>query len=172
MNLKSLISSTIVFAILISASIFSVAHANEQVIATVTSDENRAIFKLVIDSLDGRTITTFYKDYYIDGQKVYRDTFSPEGLLMKKGMILEQREKYIIMKLKSNNFDLEQGGVVVVDTLYNAISGERKSYEIQLAQGNSGWTLFKHGKSIKDITIKTNRVMLIGAVGIKNLVMK
>jgi len=87
-------------------------------------------------------------------------------------MILEQRDQYVVMKLKSNNFDLEQGGIVVVDTLYSGVSGERKTYEIQLAQDKSGWALFKQGKTIKEIQIKTNRVMVIGAVGIKTLVMK
>lgn len=76
------------------------------------------------------------------------------------------------MKLKSNNFDTEQGGIVVVDTLYSGVSGERKSYEIQLAQDKSGWSLFKQGKAIKEINIKANRVMVLGTVGIKNLVMK
>jgi hypothetical protein len=87
-------------------------------------------------------------------------------------MILEQREKHIVLKLTSTNFDLEQGGIIIADTLYNGASGERRSYEIQLAKSTAGWGLFKKGKTIKEILIQTNKVMIIGAVGIKNLVMK
>ena len=76
------------------------------------------------------------------------------------------------MKLKSNDFNLEQGGIVIVDTLYSGVSGQRKSYEIQLAQDKSGWSLFKEGKIITEIQIKTNRVKLLGSIGIKSLVMK
>lgn len=171
MNLKSLISSSAVFTVIMMISIFNVAKAAEQTVATVSSDENNSVYKLVIDSKDGRGIEHFYKDTYEDGKRSRRTELDPQ-VLMKTGMILEQRDQYIVMKLKSNNFDLEQGGIVVVDTLYSGVSGERKSYEIQLAQDKSGWALFKQGKTIKEIQIKANRVMILGTVGIKNLVMK
>lgn len=171
MNLKSLISSSAVFTVIMVVSIFNVAKASEKAVATVSSDESKIVYKLVIDSKDGRGIEHFYKDVYEDGKKTRRTELDPK-VLMDTGMILEQRDKYVVMKLKSNNFDLEQGGIVVVDTLYSGVSGERKTYEIQLAQDKSGWALFKQGKTIKEIQIKTNRVMVIGAVGIKTLVMK
>lgn len=171
MNLKSLISSSAVFTVVMMVSILNVAKASEKAVATVSSDESKIVYKLVIDSKDGRGIEHFYKDVYEDGKKTRRIELDPK-VLMDTGMILEQRDKYVVMKLKSDNFDLEQGGIVVVDTLYSGVSGERKTYEIQLAQDKSGWSLFKAGKTIKEIQIKTNRVMVIGAVGIKTLVMK
>ena len=172
MNLKSLISSSAVFTVVMMVSIFNVAKAAEKTVATVSSDDNsNTSYQLVIDSKNGRGIEHFYKDVYENGKKIRRTELDPK-VLMDTGMILEQREKYVIMKLKSNNFDTAQGGIVVVDTLYSGVSGERKTYEIQLAQDKSGWSLFKQGKTIKEIQIKTNRVMVIGAVGIKTLVMK
>lgn len=171
MNLKSLISSTTIFSVAMIISIFNVASAAEQALATVSSDDSRTTYKLVVDSLDGRTIKSFYKDVYEKGTRVRRETLDP-NILLKSGMVLEQRDKYVVMKLKSNDFDREQGGIVVVDTLYNGANGERRSYEIQLAQSKTGWSLFKQGKAIKEIIIQTNRVMLLGAVGIKNLVMR
>ena len=152
-------------------SIFNVAKAAEQVVATVSSDENKTTYKLVVDSNDGREIKHFYKDVYDNGKRTVRDEiFAP--VLIKSGVILEQRQKHVIMKLKSNDFNLEQGGIVIIDTLYSGVNGQRKSYEVQLAQDKSGWSLFQKGMTIKDIQIKTNRVKLLGAVGIKTLVMK
>lgn len=171
MNLKSLISSSAAFTVIMMLSIFNVAKASEKIIATVSSDENKIVYKLVVDSKDGRGIEHFYKDVYENGKKSTRIEINPQ-VLMKTGVILEQRDKYVVIKLKSNNFDLEQGGIVVVDTLYSGVSGERKSYEVQLAQDKSGWSLFKQGKAINEIQIKANRVMVLGTVGIKNLVMK
>lgn len=171
MNLKSIISSTAIFTVAIMISIFNVAKAEEKALATVSSDDSKTTYKLVVDSSDGRTIRAFYKDVYEKGAKIRRDLLDP-AVIMKSGMILEQRDKHVVMKLKSSDFDRDQGGVVIVDTLYNGATGERRSYEVQLAQDKAGWTLFKQGKSIKEIMIQTNRVMVIGAVGIKNLVMK
>lgn len=171
MNLKSLISSSAAFTVVMMISVFNVAQAAEKAVATVSSDESKTVYKLVVDSKDGRSIDHFYKDIYEDGKKIRRTELDPQ-VMMKTGMILEQRDKHIVMKLKSNNFDLEQGGIVIVDTLYSGVSGERKTYEIQLAQDKSGWALFRKGKTIKEIQIQSNRVMVIGTVGIKNLVMK
>ena len=171
MNLKSLISSSAAFTVVMMISVFNVAQAAEKAVATVSSDESKTVYKLVVDSKDGRSIDHFYKDIYEDGKKIRRTELDPK-VMMKTGMILEQRDKYVVMKLQSNNFDLEQGGIVIVDTLYSGVSGERKTYEIQLAQDKSGWGLFRKGKTIKEIQIQSNRVMMIGTVGIKNLVMK
>ncbi len=173
MNLKSIISSTAICTVAIMISIFNVAKASEKVLATVSQDESKSTtYKLIVDSPDGRTIRAFYKDVYENGAKVRRDLLDP-AVIMKSGMILEQRDKHVLMRLKSSDFDREQGGRVIVDTLYNGATGERRSYEVQLAQDNkAGWTLFKQGKGINSIQIQTNRVMVLGAVGIKNLVMK
>jgi hypothetical protein len=171
MHLKSLVSSTAVFTILMIITIFNVARASEHVIATISRDEGNASYQLLVDAEDGRDIKSFYKDVYENGKKVRREALDPE-VLMKTGMILEQREKHVVLKLKSNDFDLQQGGIIVADTLYNGASGERRSYEIQLAQSKSGWGLFRKGKTIKEILIQTNKVMILGTVGIKNLVMK
>ncbi len=172
MNLKSVISTTAFFSLTLIITIFNVAKASEQVVATVTRDGgSTTTYKLIVDSNDGRGIKTFYKDVYESGKKITREALDA-NVMMRTGMILEQRDKYVVMKLKSNNFDLDQGGIVTVDTLYNGASGERKAYEIQLAQSKSGWALFKSGKAISQIQIQTNRVMILGEVGIKNLVMK
>ena len=171
MNLKSLISSTTAFTIIMMVSVFNVAKADEKVVATVSSDESKTNYKLVVDSNDGREIKHFYKDVYENGKRTARDEiFAP--VLLKGGVILEQREKHVVMKLKSNDFNLDQGGIVIIDTLYSGVSGQRKSYEVQLAQDKSGWSLSQQGKVINSIQIKTNRVKILGAIGIKTLVMK
>jgi hypothetical protein len=171
MNLKSLVSSTAFCTFILIITIFNVAKASEQVLATISRDEGSLIYKLVVNDNDGMEIKTFYNDVYERGIRIRRTELDPIQLY-NQGMILEQRDKHIVLKLTSTNFDLEQGGIIIADTLYNGASGERRSYEIQLAKSKTGWGLFKKGKSIKEISIQTNKIIIIGAVGIKNLVMK
>lgn len=169
MNLKSLMSTTAVFTVAMIITIFNVASATEHVIATVSSDDNEKVYKLIVEAEDGRTIKTFYKDVYEKGKKTKREVLDPK--VIKSGLILEKRDKYEVMKLQSPNFDLEQGGVMYLDTLYNGAVGERRSYEVEVAQSKHGWAIFNKGKTIKDIKIQTNRIVMLGAVGIKNLIM-
>ena len=171
MNLRSLFSSSTVFSIIMMASFLSVTQAAEKVVATVSSDDNQKTYKLVVDSKDERVIDHFYKDVYENGVKQDRKEILANALLG-GGVVLEQRNKHVLMKLKSNDFNVEQGGMVIIDTLYSGVNGQRKSYEVQLAKGQSGWSLFLKGKIINEIQIKTNRVKVIGPVGIKSLVMK
>lgn len=161
------------YVFLLSATLFTtLAHASEETLATISNDQTEKTYKLIVDSTeDERSIKTFYKDVFLNGQKISRQALDYH-VLVKSGMILEQKDKYIVMKLKSDNFDEDQGGIITVDTLYNGANGTRKSYEVSMAKDQTGWALLNQGKVVKQIFIETNNVMILGAVGIKNLVMK
>ena len=171
MHLKSLLSTVMFCTLVLMFSVLNVAKATEHVIASISRDDGSTVYKLIVSDNDGREIKLFFKDVYEKGIKVRRDNLNPVGLT-KDGMILEQRDKHIVLKLKSNNFNLDQGGIISADTLYNGATGERRTYEIQLAKSPTGWGLFRKNKSVKEIFIQTNKMMIIGTVGIKNLVMK
>lgn len=168
LNSKKIFLLALLISILISKT-----HGAEQVLATISNnDDSKNTYQLIVDSIDdARSIKTFYKDVYQDGKKISRDVLDYH-VLVNDGMILEQRDQYIVLRLKSDNFDQEQGGVITVDTLYNGASGARKSYEVSMAKDPNGWVLLNQGKIVKQIFIQVNKVMFLGTVGIKNLVMK
>ncbi|MDO9181886.1 MAG: hypothetical protein Q7U04_05740 [Bacteriovorax sp.] len=169
LNIRNQIALLFLCSMLLFANL---AKADEQTLATISNDENSNTYKLVIDSdEDSNSIKTFYKDIYQDGKKISRTTLDYQ-VMIKTGMILEQRDKYVIMKLKSSNFDIDQGGIITVDTLYNGAKGTRKIYDISMSKNKTGWGLTNNGKLIRQIFIQTNKVMILGAVGIKNLIMK
>ena len=150
----------------------SAVSATEKTLATLSNDENKNTYLLIVDSdKDNQAIKTFYKDVYSNGKRITREVLD-YNILINKGLILEQRDKYVILKLKSFNFDKEQGGIITIDTLYNGANGLRKSYDIQMAKTKTDWALINEGKIVNKIFIQTNKVMLLGSVGIKNLVMK
>jgi hypothetical protein len=145
--------------------------ANEQFIAKITNEDNPYEYNLVIDSnADNRVINFFYKDVYQEGKRVRREALDFK-VITKKELVLEQRDKYLIMGLKSNNFDAELGGVITIDTLYSGVNNSRKEYDLDLTKDRSGWILVKTGKVIKHIHIQSNKMTILGTVGIKNLLM-
>lgn len=146
--------------------------AREEVIATITNDENKEVYAFVA-SIDDETdaIQTFYKDDYLNGKKYERELLSTEGL-SSGGMVLEQRGEHKVIALKSHNFDMEQGGIVTIDTLFSGVSGQRKGYELQLAKSKDGWKLFKNNKIISKLHIVINKKFLLGAIGVKDIQMK
>lgn len=146
--------------------------AKEDVIATITNDENAEVYTFVAKTDDATNdIKSFYKDDYLNGKKTERELLPTENI-NKSGVVLEKRGDHTVIKLVSNNFDNSQGGLVTIDTLFSGISGDRKEYEVQLAKSPAGWRLFRGNKMITRLHIEINKKALIGAVGVKNIKME
>ena len=146
--------------------------AREDVIATITSEDNKQVYNMVVQSSDeNNTINAIFKDNYLDGKRVNRELLS-SAKLVTTGVVLEQRGDRTVLSLKSDNFDNERGGLVTIDTLFNGVNGQRKEYEMELTQSKYGWKLFKAGKIISKLHILINKKFMLGAVGIKDILMK
>ena len=146
--------------------------AKEEVIATITNDENKQIYTFVAQTDEAsNTIKAFFKDDYINGKKIERELL-PSQELTRDGVVLEKRGEHTVINLKSENFDSAQGGIVTIDTLYNGINGERKEYDLHLAKSTAGWKLFRGDKVISKLHIEVNKKALIGAIGVKNIKME
>lgn len=146
--------------------------AGEEVIATITNDENKQIYTFVAQTDETtQTIKAFFKDDYVNGKKLERELL-PSKELVRDGVVLEKRGDHTVINLKSENFDNSQGGIVTIDTLYNGINGERREYDLQLAKSQQGWKLFKGQKIVTKLHIEVNKKALIGAVGVKNIRME
>lgn len=146
--------------------------AKEETIATITNDENKEVYTFVAQTDDETdTIKAFYKDDFLNGKKIEREILSTDGLLS-SGMVLEKRGDHEVITLKSNNFDMEQGGIVTIDTLFNGVNGQRKEYDLQLAKSEAGWKLFKGKQMISKLHIVVNKKFLLGAVGVKEIQMR
>jgi hypothetical protein len=147
--------------------------AKEEILATITNDQDNSVFKFVAETDDEtNAIKTLYKDEYENGQKAERNVLASEGLTNNEGMVLERKGEREIINLKSDNFNLDNGGTVTIDTLYNGVNGERREYEIEIAQSEAGWKLFKGPKTISHLHLVINKKMFLGAVGVKDIVMK
>ncbi len=159
----------LIAGVLLSLNVF----AYEEVLSTTDNDDNNEIYKLVVSVDEStQTLRELFKDTYVNGSKIRRDVLDPKDLKTKNGIILEKRDNYNVLNLKSDNFDYDRGGRIVIDTLYNGIKGERKFYEVELAKDQVGWKLFKNQKSVSKFHVKVNRVIIVGTVGIKNIVME
>lgn len=146
--------------------------AKDVTIATITNDENDEVHKFVADINEATDdIQAFYKEVYVRGKMSDRKPL-PTDQLDHPGLILEKRGGHNIINLKSNNFDFQLGGTVKIDTLYNGVNGQRKDYDLELAKTEEGWKLIKGKNQISKLHIITNKVMLIGAVGVKDIQMK
>lgn len=162
-----------IFIFLAYSSIFlGQAFAKEEVLATITNDENKEVFTFVANTDEtSDSLRTFFKDDYLNGKKVQRESL-PTQELTNSGVVLDKRGDHTVISLKSHNFDLARGGTIVIDTLFNGVTGERKQYEIELAKDTEGWKLFNGRNSVSKLHIEVNKKTFIGTVGVKNIRME
>lgn len=150
----------------------SVGKAGEHVLATITTDVDSEAYQLAISaSNEDESLDSFLISNYNNGNINNRDELSIK-LFIKEGLKLGVHGPVTFVKINGQNFDEEQGGVIVIDALYNIVTGKRKNYELQLAKSQDGWKLFYEGRPITQIFAKSNKIAIVGVVGAKDLIMK
>lgn len=151
------------------------AQAREINVVTISNEETKFQYNLILETND-RTgdIVRFHKDKIDPARKATR--LARETFVVNKiddnGIVLDRSGKYDVLKLKSENFAAHNGGDLVMDTLHNGINGERKEFEFELAREGDQWVLLRNGKVTQHIHFVSKKVMLVGTVGVKDIVVK
>ena len=116
---------------------------------------------------DNRVIEHLYQDSYHDGKLTARLELKADGL--KDGVVLNRKDKYITVRMHSDNYDVERGGVLYLDTLYNGVTGERKEYEMDVVMDKDGPILIQNKVQFKNMKFIAKRSKLLGVIGIEKV---
>lgn len=143
--------------------------AKELRLATITSDmdSNSAVLIYDLNEITG-SIDHFYQETYENGKFATREELKIDGLT-NGGIILLKKDKFNIVRIWSDNFDREQGGVLYLDTLYSALSGERREYEMDVVKGGEGLVLLNSKKEFDKMKFVAKRSKVFGVIGIEKI---
>ena len=143
-------------------------HATEKELCVVTSDIDNDTAKIIYEmDQENRSIQHLYQDSFHDGSRIARIELDASGL--KDGVVLNQKDKYIIVRMHSDNYDPDQGGVLYLDTLYSGISGERKEYEFDLVMDKSGPILIHDKSPFGKMKFIAKRSKVFGVIGVERV---
>ena len=158
----------IVLPVVLSFAFAFSALATEKSLCVVSSDIDSDIGKIVVElDQDNRGIQHLYQDTYRDSKLTARLELKAEGL--RTGIVLNRKEKYITVRMHSDNFDPERGGVLYLDTLYNGVSGERREYVMELAMDKSGPMLIQNKLEFSKMNFIAKRSKVLGVIGIEKV---
>ena len=165
MQLSNVLSRSL--AIFMLTTFISGAEAAEKVLCLVSSDVDKDTGRMVYEmDEEGRAIKHLYKEAYVNGKLTERVEVNMADLLG-DGIVLHKKDKYVTVRLYSHNFDEERGGVLFLDTLYNAVKGERKEYTIEVARtSDSEITMSSNGKNFNSMKFIAKRAPIVGVIGI------
>ena len=159
----------IVLAVVLAVTFDISAIAREKTICVVSSDIDTDIGKMVVEmDQDNRGSKHLYQDGYHDGKLTSRIELNASDL--KEGIVLNRKDKYITVRMHSDNFDTELGGVLYLDTLYSGISGERKEYEMDIAMDMTGPVLIRNKQNFSQMKFIAKRSKVFGVIGIEKII--
>lgn len=166
-NLKKLLT----FAFFLSTAVSTnLVNASEQLLASVSTDATTDTYQFTIGVNDeDQTITSLYFDTFTDKKLGHRDEL-PVDTFIKEGITLPKRGKLNLVRIAGENFDKEQGGMVVIEAVYNILTGKRRDYEFHIAKQKVGWAMFKDGHLVTQVKAVAKKVPVVGIVGVKDLV--
>lgn len=142
--------------------------SEEKILCTAISDIDSDVGKIVYQmDQDNRAIQHLYQDTYHNGNRTNR--IELKAVELRDGIVLNRRGKYDVIRIHSDNYDPERGGILYLDTLYSGISGERREYEMELAMDKSGPVLIADKQNFSKMNIVAKRSKLFGIIGIERI---
>lgn len=150
---------------------FSFQAVASTTLCTISSDidSNIAVLSYDMDE-DQRSVTHMYQETYENGKLTSKEEINMDGL-NNGGIILLKKDKLVVVRIWSDNFDRERGGVLYVDTLYSGISGERRQYEMDVSKNNQGNIILLSNKNeFNKMKFIAKRSKVFGVIGIEKIV--
>jgi hypothetical protein len=117
---------------------------------------------------DQRAILHLYKDVYKGGQRTERVEMKVSEITH-GGIVLHRKDKYVTVKMWSDNYDSERGGVLYLDTLYSGVSGERRQYNFEIAMDKNGPVMVYDKQEFSQMRFIAKRSRILGPIGIEKV---
>jgi hypothetical protein len=158
-----------ILALVATFSVNSFAALTKLVSATNEEDTNSMVISLITDSssdVTGINVKLISKSgsVKIDKNHNTEDVYS--------GFTLMEKEGRKIVRLESNNFSGHQGGAVIIDYLYNGITGSRAALILDLSRDGDKWNLTYKGSKTRKLHFVSHKKMLIGTIGVKRVIVQ
>ena len=87
---------------------------------------------------------------------------------LNSGVVLREQEGRKIIIVRSNDFEVDRGGHLTIDYLYNGITGSRKELNLKVDYNGSTWTVYSNGSKVNSLHFKGKKVFG-RVVGIKSV---
>ena len=149
----------VVFAILLT----QMALAKDVLIASASSDVDNIVAQLwIVTEADGSAKQLKITTNDGDAPSVYNAS------LIKKGVVIKKVDKYDVVVIKSDDFEVDRGGHFKMEFLSNGITGSKNHKELAIEFDGASWKLYHEGELATRFIFK-GRKIFGKLVGISNV---
>jgi len=118
---------------------------------------------------DQKEVTYLTMETVNNGRSIRFLRFPIAELKSENGILLQKDGSYEVIILRSQNFNNQTGGSIVVDSLYDGMFGKRKSYQLETVFDGQKFILLNNQQYFNKIFVTGNRSRLFGVIGIKSM---
>lgn len=160
--------------LLLSMSILSLSSFSAEIkLVDITSNNDDELTVLIIETDGSNKLQAMRKEVFNrHGKFLSSDSYTPNEVMSKGAVVSESSGRDVVVIKSQSGFNINNGGNVKLDYLYNGITGERKSKSVQIIKSGSTWKLVAAGKNISKMHFLVNKKPIIGTVGIKEIQLK
>lgn len=155
------------FVVIMLVALSSLAQAKVYKLATITSDIDRDVTEYYIETDSNNKIESMRYVTIMPNGGIYRDETIPVETIITDGIVIVEQGGLDAVKLEVENFNVNKGGVVKLNYLYNGITGVRQIKRLLLNIPSEKFELADiQGQRVNRMFFKANRT-IVGVVGVK-----
>ena len=135
--------------------------------ATITNDEDSEILRLYVKVDTNSDITKLVTITTNENGEQYKPIeYSVDEV--DSGVVMYKSDGRDVVKLISNHFNVQQGGVIKLDYLFNGVSGKRKDISLDVSRNGDDWSINNDDRNVKKLHFNS-KVVFGKTIGIESI---
>lgn len=144
--------------------------AEEITVSLVTSDIDRDVVHIILETDERNELTYLHTDTYIDGVFSTRNTHSFDRV--NNGFVILKKDKYNVVTLYSDDFASYAGGTIRMKYMTSGLSNSYSSKYFNITQTEDSWQITdSSSKRVKGFFFQAKKIWG-KIIGIKNIIYK
>lgn len=139
-------------------------------VVKISNDTDNLVAFINILTDENNEISGYEYSKYRDDVLVNIKTFP--ATIDYSGFVLERAQNRDVVILRGINVSEINGGTLEVDFLFNAISGARGHFKVDLNRTSNSWQLTRDGVIVKHLHLVANNRPGIGVIGIRQILVQ
>lgn len=149
------------------------AFANMTKLAVITSEFDKDVMDFYVITNAKNSIDSIRYIQTTPEGRIFDDVTVPAEEVMKQaGVVIVERNGYDAVILQVENFNVDQGGIVKLNYLYNGVTNTRHLKRLKLLKKAEKFSLSDlEMNPVNRLFLTINYIRVVGIVGVRNILM-
>lgn len=144
-------------------------HADVSKMAVITSEFDENVTDYFIETNKEKQLESMRYITTMPNGGIFEDITVTADQVINDGAVIVERDGRQIVRLEVENFNVITGGTVILNFLYNGVTGSRNIKKLQLKFVGNEFQLFDADMRVNKLFLVANRSRVLGIIGVKKI---